>query len=102
MYPFFAARPPLAVVHTHSCGGAGGYREHTDDHDDTPPSLPTAPLVPFVASKIMNVLVAYDVHIGQRNWQNYTPFGEARMNNHSEVRACVRTHVGVVEGVGRR
>ena len=27
----------------------------------------------------------YDVRIGQRNWQEYTPFGEARMNSHTEV-----------------
>eukprot|EP00903_Cladosiphon_okamuranus_P012921 g12064.t1 len=35
--------------------------------------------------EVVRALVAYDVRIGQRNWQEYTPFGEARMNNHSEV-----------------
>ncbi|CAM9682445.1 unnamed protein product [Scytosiphon promiscuus] len=35
--------------------------------------------------EIVQALVAYDIHIGQRNWQEYTPFGEARMNNHLEV-----------------
>ena len=50
--------------------------------------------------------MAYDIRIGQRNWQEYTPFGEARMNNHSEVRHgrkrcaaglsnCVRAEVAV-------
>ncbi|CBN73906.1 ankyrin 2,3/unc44 [Ectocarpus siliculosus] len=35
--------------------------------------------------EIVRALVEYDVRIGQRNWQEYTPFGEARMNNHSQV-----------------
>ncbi|CAM9113012.1 unnamed protein product, partial [Hapterophycus canaliculatus] len=35
--------------------------------------------------EIVQALVAYDIHIGQRNWQEYTPFGEARMNDHLEV-----------------
>lgn len=33
----------------------------------------------------MQILVAYDVHIGQRNWQELTAFGEARMNGHAKV-----------------
>ncbi|CAM9103917.1 unnamed protein product [Ectocarpus sp. 13 AM-2016] len=35
--------------------------------------------------EVVRALVEYDVRIGQRNWQEYTPFGEARMNNHSQV-----------------
>lgn len=35
---------------------------------------------------MVETLVAYDVRIGQRNWKELTPFGEARMNNHTEVR----------------
>lgn len=35
---------------------------------------------------MVEALVMYDVRIGQRNWQELTPFGEARMNNHTEVR----------------
>eukprot|EP00904_Undaria_pinnatifida_P002822 jgi/Undpi1/12540/HiC_scaffold_6.g02209.m1 len=35
--------------------------------------------------KVVEALVMYDVRIGQRNWQEYTPFGEARMNSHTEV-----------------
>ncbi|CAM9361651.1 unnamed protein product, partial [Ectocarpus fasciculatus] len=35
--------------------------------------------------QIVRALVEYDVRIGQRNWQEYTAFGEARMNNHCEV-----------------
>ncbi|CAM9264684.1 unnamed protein product [Sphacelaria rigidula] len=34
---------------------------------------------------MVQALVLYDVHIGQRNWNAYTPFGEARMNNHTQV-----------------
>lgn len=34
---------------------------------------------------MVQALVAYDVHIGQRNWNELTPFGESRMNNHVEV-----------------
>lgn len=34
---------------------------------------------------MVQALAAYDVHIGQRNWNELTPFGESRMNNHVEV-----------------
>lgn len=53
-------------------------------------SLPTLLIFMVVrysstSMKIVKALVAYDINIGQRNWQEYTAFGEARMNNHTEV-----------------
>lgn len=36
--------------------------------------------------QVVTALLDYDVHVGQRNWQELTAFGEARMNSQFEVR----------------
>lgn len=43
--------------------------------------------------QMVQALVLYDVHIGQRNWNAYTPFGEARMNNHTQVRLWLSRYI---------